>query len=212
MQKRISRQQYLVKTFSDFSNYLNDFFRSTHFGENFSGSFTSEEICKVRANGLGLFNKEQKASIIERMANLLRKVIEKQYESAEIAHKYTDVFQNVKDHEHDKFLMNYMQAIVRGNIKESIKSITGSVVFGNIIWKCINTDEWKKYSIYSNTDAQSAFRSTNTIKFDTDNDENERHIRTNKCADLSFTSFGMENVLERSDALKNEHLKMGSHK
>jgi hypothetical protein len=35
--------------------------------------------------------------------------------------------------------------------------------------------------------------------------ENEKTIQTQKCADLSFTPFGMADVLERSQNLQEEH-------
>lgn len=122
-----------------------------------------------------------------------------------MASKHSNVFQGVEDHEHEKFLMNYMQAIAMSNIKENVKRLTGNYVFFPPVWHCIGNDSWKEYSIYSNEEVQSAFRSTNTVRFETDNAENERIITTQKCADLSFTAFGMASVLQRSQALQAEH-------
>ena len=141
------------------------------------------------------------------MANLKRKTVENEFGNAEMAHKYSNVFKNVKSDEHEKFLMNYMQAIQRSNIKEGVKQLTGTYVFSKPVWECIGNDDWKEYSIYSNELVQSAFRSTNTVKFDTDNAENEWAIKTEKLADLSFTPLGMVGVLQRSEALKESHQK-----
>jgi hypothetical protein len=207
MKKRIMAQQFISITLSDCSLYLKDFFNSCGSDRCLTDNFSSDEINRIKEKGLELFSREEKASILERMASLMRKRVEQEYENPEMAHKHSDVFQNVKSDEHEKFLMNYMQAIQMSNIKEGVKQLSGTCVFSRPLWECIEKDDWKKYSIYSYEALQSGFRSTNTVKFDTDNAENERVIKTQKCADLSFTPFGMANVLQRSQALKE-----GRHK
>lgn len=205
MKKRIMTQQFITNTMSDFSSYLQDYFKACGTGSEITNNFSSNEIIKIQTNGLESLSNEQRASIIERMANLKRKTIEEEYGSPKRAHKYSNVFKNVEIDEHEKFLMNYMQAIQMTNIKEKVKQLTGTYVFSTPVWKCIANDNWKMYSIYSNEAVKSAFRSTNTVKFDTLNSENERAVKKTKCADLSFTFFGMTDVLRRSQALKEEH-------
>ncbi len=207
MKERITSQQYLITDFSDFSSYLKDFFIFCNSHRRLTDNFSSDEINKIKEKGLEPFSKGEKASILERMANLMRKRVEQEYDTPEMAHKYSNVFQNVKSDEHEKFLMNYMQALQMSNIKEGVKQLSGSYVFSKPILECIKKDDWKKYSIYSNKTVQSAFRSANTVKFDTDNAKNEIVIKTQQCADLSFTPFGMALVLRRSQALKAEHHK-----
>lgn len=207
MKKRIMTQQFITNIMSDVSSYLQDYFKACSTGNEIIQNFSSDEIIKVQKNGLESFSNEQRASIIERMANLKRKAVEKEFGSPKKAYKYSDVLKNVKIDEHEKLLMNYMQAIQMTNIKEKVKQLTGTYVFSALLWKCIANDNWKMYSIYSNDSVQSAFRSTNTVKFDTLNSDNERTIKKTKCADLSFTFFGMAGVLQRSQALKAEHEK-----
>lgn len=210
MKRRIATQKFITKTFSDFSMYLKSYFKSSNSDRCITDNFSPEEISKVKEEGLERFTKEEKASIIERMANLIRKNVEEDFDTPEMAHEHSNVFQNVQSDEHEKFLMNYMQAMHMGNIKESVNQFSGTDVFSYSIWKCIKDDNWKKYSIYSNDEVvPSAFRSTNTVTFDRDFAENERIIRTQKCADLSFTPFGMLDVLQRSQALKEHHQKNG---
>lgn len=206
MERRIASQQGLTQTFSDISLYLKDFFTCCDSDRFITDNFTSDEIMKVKTNGLELFSREQKASILERMANLMRKKVEAEYESPEMAHQYSHVFRNVKSDEHEKFLINYMQAILMTNIKENVKRLTGSYIFSTPIGQHIIRDSsFKGYSIYFDEASQSAFRSTNTVKFNTPIAENEKTIQTQKCADLSFTPFGMADVLERSQNLQEEH-------
>lgn len=207
LRKRIATQQFLTKTVSNLSIYLKDYFETCSSDRCLIENFSADEIRKVQAKGLELFSKEERASILERMANLMRKRVIREFGSPEMAHKHSDVFQNVKSHEHEKFLTNYMQAIQMTNIKEGVKQLSGSYVFSSPIWECIKADKWKGYSIYFNEAVQSAFRSRNTVKFDTDIAENAKTIKTKKCADLSFTPFGMASVLKRSQALKEDHLK-----
>lgn len=203
---RLSKQRFLTSIFSDISLFLQDYFKCLSTEANLKTNFSSQDIEKIIEKGLELFSKEEKESILERMATLMRKRVEKEYEYPELAHKHSRVFHNVKLDEHEKFLKNYMQAILMTNIKESIKNITGSYVFSGPVWECIGQDNWEKYSIYSNKVVESSFRSTNTVKFNTDNEENEKALKTQKFADLSFTPFGMEEVMERSQKLREEHL------
>lgn len=207
MKRRIASQQFLTKTFSNVSLYLKDFFTCCGSDRSITDNFTSDEIISVQSGGLELFSIEQRASILERMANLMRRKVEEEFETPEMAHQYSRVFRNVRSDEHEKFLMNYTQAIQMSNIKEGVKRLTGSYIFSAPIAKYIIPDNFKKYSIYSNEAIQSAFRSTNTVKFDTPIAENERINKTQKCADLSFTAFGMADVLERSQDLQEEHQK-----
>lgn len=208
MEQRIKIQRFVITKTSNISLYLKDFFSSCGSDRSLTDNFSSREIDKIQAEGLEPFSKEERASLIERMANMMKKKIEQEYDTPEMAHKYSRVFQNVKSDEHEKFLMNYMQAIQMTNIKERVKQLSGSNIFIKPIWKCIREDNWKRYSIYSNEAVQSAFRSMNTVKFNTPFAENERMIKTAKLADLSFTPWGMADVLRRSQALKATHLKI----
>ncbi len=205
MKRRISSQQFATRTLSDVSLYLKDFFTCCGSERIITDNFTSDEIIGVQAGGLESFSIEKRALILERMANLMRKKVEAEFDTPEMAHQHSQVFRNVKRDEHEKFLTNYMQAMQMSNIKEGIKQLTGSYIFAASIVKHIISDSFKKYSIYSDDTIQSAFRSRNTVKFDTPIAENERTIKTKKCADLSFTASGMADVLERSQALQAEH-------
>lgn len=204
MNKRIETQQFLTTTLSDFSIYLKDYFKACGSAPFLTTNFLPNEINKIKEKGLELFSSEERASIIKRVANLMKERVAQEYGSFENAQKYSRVFQNIKIDEHEKFLMNYMQALHMSNIKEGVKQLCGAPVFSPSIWECIENDDWKKYSIYSDEEVQSAFRSTNTVKFDTNHAENERANKTQKFADLSFTPFGMASVLERSQALKEK--------
>lgn len=208
MKARITTQQFLTTTLSDLSNYLNFFFKSCSSDSCILDNFSTDEIDKIQTNGLALFSSVERSSILERMANLMKKRVEEEYDTPEMAHKHSELFQNLNNNEHEKFLMNYMQAIEMSNIKEGVKELSGAYVFSRPIWVYIKDDNWKEYSIYSCEAVQSAFRSTNTVKFDTDFKENERIAKTQKCADLSFTPFGMIRVLERSKSLKAKHLEI----
>ncbi|KTC76203.1 putative glucosyltransferase Lgt1 [Legionella birminghamensis] len=207
MEKRIRAQQSALNTLSNLSSYLQDYFKACGTESKIIQTFSPNEIITIQTNGLESFYNEQRASIIERMANLKRRAVEEEFGSPKKAHKYSSVLKDVKSDEHEKFLVNYMRAIQMTNIKERVKQLTGIFVFSTPVWRCIGNDNWKMYSIYSNEAVKSAFRSRNTVQFDTLNSENERVLKKSKCADLSFTFFGMADVLRRSEALKAEHQK-----
>lgn len=177
---RIAKQQLLSKALSNFSlyYYLKDFFRACS-SDRLTDNFSSDEIYRVQTEGLELFSGEEKASILERMANLMRKEVEQQYDTPEMAHEYSKVFKDAKRDEHEKFLMNYMQALQVIYINESVRQVSGSYIFSKPIWDCIEEDDWKKYSIYSNEAVELAFRSTNTVRFDTHFADNEKEIKKN---------------------------------
>lgn len=207
MERRIATQQFVTKTFSDFSLYLKDFFTHCGSASFIADNFTPGEVLSIQGCGLESFSSEQQTPIIERVANLMRRKIEKDFETPEMARQYSRIFQNTKNDEHEKFLMNYMQAMQMTNIKEGIRQLTGSHIFFTPIGKHIIPDSFKRYSIYFDETTQSAFRSTNTVKFDTPTAEIERVIKTQKCADLSFTAWGMADVMQRSQDLQEEHQK-----
>ncbi|HRD55380.1 MAG TPA: glycosyltransferase family 88 protein [Parachlamydiaceae bacterium] len=203
MMERIKMQEFVIKIMSDLSTFLQIFFNSND--PCIVSHFSSDEIQSIKAAGLNSFSQDQKTFIIEKMANLMRKRVEEEYETADMAHQYSKLFQNTKNDEHEKFLVHYMQAMQRGNIKEAVKKLTGSPLFSQPIWTFIQNDDWEKYSIYANTQTESAFRSTNTVRFNMHEAENKRIEQTQKCADLSFTSLGMADVLKRSETLKKKH-------
>lgn len=205
MNKRISSQLY-YKVNSGISSYMQNFFRSS-FNASFTKNFSPEEISKIQESGLESYDKEKKSSIIKKMSAIMRKRVEDGYDTPQMAHKHNDVFKDVKDDEHEKFLINFIQSQQMSCIKNIVKELSGTPIFAKYIWTSIEEDDWKKYSIYSDKALQSAFRSTNTVKFDTDIKDNERRSKTEKIADLSFTSFGMADVLQRSEALQREHQK-----
>lgn len=204
-ENRIAKQQFFTATLLDFSPYLKDYFKQCYSDRDLTENFSPIEINKIQKEGLELFSQEEKNSIIERVAKLQIKIIEDTYDTPEEAHKYSNIFRNAKSDEYRKILKNYMQAIQMTHIKESVNQLTGTYVFGKSVWECIKSDDWKIYSIHSHELIQSAFRSTNTVKFNTNNEENERSIKFQKYADLSFTPFGMLEVLQRSEALKAKH-------
>lgn|GEM_PF-1824762 len=211
MKSRRATQQSLTRTFSDLSSYLKDLFQTCGGQEFITGHFSSDEIKSIQADGLESLSKEKRASIIERMANWKREAVEKEYDTPDIAHQNSKVFQNVGKDDHELFLVNYMHSIQMTNIKEGVKQLSGTYVFNGWLWECIKDDEFKLYSIYSHEALQSAFRSTNTFRFDTTIAEQKKLIQTTRCADLSFTFFGMASVLKRSQDLAVKHQKPSSN-
>lgn len=207
MTNRRKNQQFLMKTLSNLSFFLKDYAKNCSSDRCFTDNFSADEIRGIQEGGLESFSKLERASIIERMANIMRKNKEKEYDTPEMAHKHSIVFRNVKIDEHEKFLTNCMQALQMSNIKEGVKSLTGAYVFVRILLARIEMDNWEKYSIYSNETLRSAFLSSNTVKLNTDKQENKRTIMTKKCADLSFTPLGMADVLKRSQEMKEKHEK-----
>ncbi len=204
---RIKNQQLIIETSSDLSTYLKDFFKCYSSDPYFISNFSSGEMNRVQAEGLETCFKEERASIIERTANWMRKKVEQEFPTPEIAHKYSPVFQNVKRDEHEKFLIYRMRTTQMLSIKENVKQVSGIYVFLKSVWDCIEADHWKQYSIYSNEIVQSGFQSKNTVKLNTDYSENEWIVKTQKCADLSFTPLGMTRVIESSKELEANHLK-----
>ena len=71
------------------------------------------------------------------MANLIRKIVEEEYDSPEMAHKYNKAFQNAKNNEHEKFLKTYMQVTQANHIKDSVRQFSGTDVFFEAIWERI---------------------------------------------------------------------------
>ncbi len=207
MDKRIQNQQVVMKNSSDLSTYLKDFFKCYSFNPYFTENFSAEEMNRVQVEGLETCSKEERSSIIERIANWIGKEVEQGFPTPEIAHKHSLVLQKMKRNDYEKFLIYRMQATQMINIKENVKQLSGSYVFIQPIWDCIKADYWKHYSIYSHDIVPSAFRSRNTVHFNTDCKEHEWSIKTARLADLSFTPLGMIDVLERSQELKATHLK-----
>jgi hypothetical protein len=197
---RVTQQQYLTTDFLDLSVYAKEFFNVATSNE--LKYFTAEEIKKAKTDGLAQFSKDERKSFIEKMANLMRLKVEKEYATPEMARKFSRVFQDVNDTEHERFLNRHLQAMQMTNIKESVKQLSGLYAFSGQIWECIGSDNWHEYSIYSNRNVPSAFRSTNTVPFNTTLAEHQKTIQSGIGADLSFTPFGMKHVLERSKALQ----------
>lgn len=199
MSERRESQRFLTLTFSDVSLYLKDYFAACRVT-----SFTPQEIQRIQHSGLDSFSPEERSSIIQRMANLMRRKVAEEFGGVEHARKYSLVFRGVGEKEHEKFLLNYMRALQMSNIKERVKNLSGTYVFSGAVWECIALDDWEKYSIYSHRTVELAFRSTNTVRFDTDPAENDWICKTQKCADLSFTPFGMQDVMRRSSELQEK--------
>ena len=209
MMSRIEIQKFLTTTVSDLSLYLKDFFKSCRSESILTDNFSPEVISSVQINGLESFSTEDKSSIIKKMANLMKERVVAEHGGLDKAREHSDLFHNVSDEEHEKFLTNYMLATQMYNIKEGVKQLSGTHVFFRHIWECIKRDDWEKYSIYFNEKVQLAFRSQNTVKFNTSYEENQNLIHTKWCAHLSFTPFGMKKVLEQSEDLQEYHIKKG---
>lgn len=211
MEVRLKDQRDIIRNFSDLSRYLQGFFASEGLNPVITNIFSSMEINKLKFTGLDFFSKEEKSSIIERMSNLIRRKVESEYDTLEMAYQYSKVLKDVKSDNHEKFLMNYMLAMQANSIVNGVKKLSGLDAISGSLWNFIDNDidekGWKEYSIYSNKTVQSAFRSTNGPKIDISPEEHDKMIKTEKGADISFTAFGMADVLQRSQTLKAVHIK-----
>ena len=201
MEQRREKQQLMTIILSDISKYLIDYFNCSSAEKDIIKIFTEEEINTVKNSGLDSFSDKMKSSIIERMANLKRATVEQEFETPDEAHQYSRVFENVGPDEHKKFLMNYMQAILMTNIKENVKHLSGSPVVNIPMASFLLPSAFKLYSIYHSKLVASAFRSQNTVRFGTPIADNRRKSQIEKMAHLSFTSFGMRDVMEQSERL-----------
>lgn len=197
---RIEQQKNINRIFTDLSAFLKNFFNAS--GAELANTFTSSEINRVRARGLELLTQDEKGSVLKRVVNLLRAKVIKEYGSLDMAQQYSELFLTIKSDEHEKFLLLYMQKVQTSNLKLCVKALTGTDHLAPLIGRAILSDEWDKYSIYASEELASAFRTKNTVRFNTPIKELERIILTQSCADLSFTPGGMADVMKRSEALK----------